>query len=201
MNCKKELPGPFREGIEGLLKVLDPEDNSTGGGTASAVAGAMAAALVAMVARLSLGRPGMEPEEFYASLTREAEDLARQLMQGAREDAMAFDAVMAAYRMPKEDEEEQQSQRQAIGKALEEATRVPLKNARACARLLGFCEMLEGRFNPHASSDFNCARHLARAALKGCLENVRTNLPGLVDLDGAEVVRREAEALEQEFAS
>jgi len=73
---------------------------------------------------------------------------------------------------------------------------VPLKNARACARLLRLCEVLEGRFNPKASSDFNCATHLARAALKGCLENVRTNLPGLVDLHRAEVIEREAEALE-----
>ncbi len=196
MNCKKDLQGPFRQGIEALLRVLNPEENSTGGGTASAIAGAMAAALLAMVGRLSQGRPGMEPESFYRPLVREAEVLAQELMQGAWQDAAAFDLVMAAYRLPKKNEEEQESRRQAIGKALEEATRVPLKNARACARLLGLCEVLEGRFNPKASSDFNCATHLARAALKGCLENVRTNLPGLVDIYRAEVIGREVEALE-----
>ncbi len=196
MSLEKELPGPFREGIKALLRVLDPEDNSTGGGAASAVAGAMAAALLAMVARLSLGRPGTEPEEFYTSLAREGRDLAWQLMHGAQEDAMAFDEVMAAYRMPKDGEGESERRHQAIQEALEKATRIPLGNAYGCSRVLELCQLLGGRFDPKASSDFNCARHLAQAGLKGCLENVRINLPEMEDLDKARVIRCEAEALE-----
>lgn len=192
----EESLGPSQPGMEALLRVLDPKDDSTGGGTASAVAGAMAAALVAMVARLSMGRPGMESEEFYISLTREGQDLARQLMQGAEEDAMAFDALMAAYRMPRDGEKDRKLRHQAIQEALEKATRVPLKNANGCSRVLELCQVLGGRFNPKASSDFNCARHLAQAGLKGCLENVWINLPELEDLGRAEVIRSEAEALE-----
>ena len=64
------------ENVAAFLKVLDPEDNSTGGGTASAVAGAMAGALVGMVARLSVGRKGMETEWFYTDITEAAETLA-----------------------------------------------------------------------------------------------------------------------------
>lgn len=200
MSCRMDLPEPFREGIEALLKVLDPEENCTGGGTASAIAGAMAAALLAMVGRLSQGRPGMAPESFYKPLVMEAEVLAQELMKGAWEDAAAFELVMAAYRMPKKQEEEKESRRQAIGKALEKATRVPLKNARACARLLGLCEVMEGRFNPKASSDFNCATHLALAALKGCLENVRINLLHLKPSGLAEKILRETTELERRVA-
>lgn len=175
----QDLPEPFQGGIWALLRVLDPQDNSTGGGAASAVAGAMAAALLAMVGRLSLGKPGMKQESFYRPMVGEAEDLARELMKGAREDAEAFDLVMRAYRLPKTDEKERDTRNQAIQEAMAKAAGVPLKNARACSRVLELCDLLGQGFNPAALSDLNCARHLAVAALKGCLENVRVNLPHL----------------------
>ena len=91
------------EALAAFLKVLDPADNSTGGGTASAVAGAMAAALVSMVARLSLGKPGMESESFYREIILQAEDLSRRLYQGGAADSQAFEAIRAAYKLPKAD--------------------------------------------------------------------------------------------------
>lgn len=87
----EELPEAFRQGIRALTRVLDPQDNSVGGGTSSALAGAMAASLLAMVGRLSLGRKGMEPEGFYLPLVKEAQSLAERLLHGAHEDAQAFD--------------------------------------------------------------------------------------------------------------
>ncbi|MEJ5377029.1 MAG: cyclodeaminase/cyclohydrolase family protein [bacterium] len=196
MSLEKDLPGPFREGIKALLRVLDPEDNSTGGGAASAVAGAMAAALLAMVGRLSLGNPGMEPRSFYESLVSEAQGLAQVLMLGAQEDAEAFEFVMAAYRMPKADEKDRQKRQEAIQKALEKAAQVPLENARVCARVLELCRLTEDRYNPRASSDFNCARYLAKAALKGCLENVSINLSHLESPELVEELTQASQELE-----
>ncbi len=197
MSAKEHPPEPFQDGIRALLRVLDPEDNATGGGTASAVAGAMAAALLAMVGRLSMGKPGMEPESFYRPLLMEAEGLARELMQGAFEDAAAFDLVMAAYRMPKTDEKERVRRNKAIQEAMEKAACVPLKNAKACSRVLELCGILEQRFNPNASSDFNCARYLALAGLKGCLENIRINLPHLKSPELAKKVEQETQNLQK----
>ena len=94
------------ENMLSFLKVLDPADNSTGGGTASAVAGAMAAALVGMVARLSIGKKGMEPESFYQPIVDEAERLKRALFSGGNRDSLAFEQVQAAFRKPRETQDQ-----------------------------------------------------------------------------------------------
>ena len=124
------------EALAAFLKVLDPADNSTGGGTASAVAGAMAAALVSMVARLSLGKPGMESESFYREIILQAEDLSRRLYQGGAADSQAFEAIRAAYKLPKETPAEKEKRLAAIQEAVLKATRTPLENAEACREVL-----------------------------------------------------------------
>jgi len=183
------------DNLDAFLRVLDPADNSTGGGAASALAGAMAAALAAMVARLSLGRPGLEPEAFYRDIAAQGQDLATGLMAGGQEDCLAFDAVRAAYGLPRQTEEQKAARREAIDKALLQASLVPLKNAEQCGRVLELARQLEGRSNPRAGSDLECAFFLARAGLQGCLANVKINLPGLRDQAQAEEIKKRAAEL------
>ena len=182
--------------LAAFLRVLDPEDNSTGGGTASAVAGAMAASLVAMVARLSMGKQGMEPEDTYAPIVEEARQLAGDLFEGARRDSEAFDTVLRALRLPKGTEQEKATRTQAIQAGYAQATEVPLRNAEMCVRAHQLAGELEGRSNPNAASDLICARHLARAGARGCLANVTINLPSLKDQDRAAHYSARAETLE-----
>lgn len=165
--------------IEALLKVIDPEDNSTGGGAASAVAGAMAAGLAGMVARVSKGKPEMEPDEFYAEIDEEARRLTGELMQGAEEDSTAFEAVMAAFRMPKETEEQKTQRSEAIQDAMEGATTVPLRNGERCVEVIRLCARLSPKHNTNATSDLDVGRRLAVAALEGCIDNVEINLGSL----------------------
>jgi len=167
--------------ISAFLKVLDPADNSTGGGTASAVAGAMAGALVAMVARLSIGREGMEPDAFYKELGAAAETLSAELFNGGREDSQAFEAVRDAFRLPKGSDGEKATRREAIQAAWIQAARVPLANAERCRQVLELGTQLRGRSNPNAASDLACAMYLARAGMLGCLENVEINTPAIKD--------------------
>jgi formiminotetrahydrofolate cyclodeaminase len=167
------------EALAAFLKVLDPGDNSTGGGTASAVAGAMAAALVSMVARLSLGRPGMESESFYREIRAQAEDLSGRLYQGGAADSQAFAAIREAYGLPKATPEDKEKRLAAIQKATLRATRIPLENAEACREVLSLQARLQGRFNSNAASDLECAGYLAQAGLSGCLANVEINLRSL----------------------
>jgi formiminotetrahydrofolate cyclodeaminase len=168
--------------IAAFLKVLDPADNSTGGGTASAVAGAMAGALVAMVARLSVGKDGMqEPDSFYEQLSAPAETLSTELFNGAREDSQAFEAVRNAFRLAKSSDEEKAIRCEAIQAAWLRAARVPLANAERCRQVLDLGAQLRGRSNPNTASDLACALYLARAGMLGCLENVEINLPAIKD--------------------
>lgn len=191
----EELPEAFRRGIHALIRLLDPQDNSVGGGTASALAGAMAASLLAMVGRLSLGRKGTEPESFYLPLVKEAPSLAERLLEGAHDDARAFDQVMEARRLPKDTQEQERDRSLAIQRALQRAARVPLENARRCSRVLELIKVMQGRFNPNTSSDWECARHLAAARLLSCLENVRVNLSSLEDPNIVSYLKEQLELL------
>ncbi len=183
------------ESIATFLRVLDPADNSTGGGSASAIAGGMAAALTAMVARLSLNGAGGEPDDYYQPIAQAGAELARALLAGATEDAQAFDAVMAAYRLPKATDAEKAARGAAIRVALAHATRVPLRNAELCAEVLALVAQLAGRANPRALSDLQSAGYLARAGLQGCLANVDINLPGVKDEAAVAEIRARAAAL------
>lgn len=169
------------ENIAAFMKVLDSEDTTTGGGTASAVAGAMAGALVAMVARLPIGKDGAEPDRFYDELAAEALALSGELFDGAREDSQAFVAIRSAFRLPKQTDEQEAARREAIQAAWLDAARVPLTNAERCARVLELGTQLRGRSNLSAASDLESALHLARAGVLGCLETIEANLPSIKD--------------------
>jgi len=169
--------------IDAFLKVLDPRDNSTGGGTASAVAGAMAGGLVAMVARLSAGKPGMESNSFYANIDGAASRLSMELFDGGRQDSEAFGSVGSAYRMPKETEADKEKRSAAIQASWEQAAQIPILNAQRCAEVLELAQRLSGCSNLNAASDLECAVHLARAGLLGCVANVEINLSSIKDQD------------------
>jgi formiminotetrahydrofolate cyclodeaminase len=181
--------------VDAFLKVLDPADNSTGGGTASALAGAMAASLASMVARLSVGKAAGAVDSFYQELAAAGEKLSLELQAGAARDAEAFDGVKAAYRLPKDTPEQTAARSAAIQAAVIDAARVPLANAGMCARALDLARLLEGRSNPNARSDLQCAIYLARAGLAGCLANVAINLPSIKDPATAGAIAEHAHAL------
>ena len=171
----------MNENMDAFLRILDPCDNSTGGGSASCVAGAMAAGLVGMVARLSMGKEGLAPAAHYETIAKRATELSRELFDAGRLDAQAFAAVSAAYKMPKQTSEQKAQRSQAIRKGMRQCAEVPLHNARLCREVLDLAQGLALNFNPSAASDLECARLLALAGLQGCAANVRINLPYLKD--------------------
>jgi formiminotetrahydrofolate cyclodeaminase len=167
--------------IAAFMLVLDPNDNSTGGGTASSVAGTMAAGLAAMVARLSVGKKGLKPSEHYEEIATDLEALGRQLFDGGRRDSEAFAVVSAAFKMPKESDEEKAARSLEIKEGMLLCAEVPLANAKRCGQVIALCDALLESYNTNAASDLECAGHLARAGLRGCAANVHINLPYIKD--------------------
>ena len=167
--------------INAFLKVLDASDNSTGGGTASCVAGSMASGLIGMVARLSMGKEGLLPTAHYERIAKRAEALARALFDAGRIDSEAFAVVSTAFKMPTETPEQKQARSLAIQKGMVHCAEVPLANARLCREVAELADKLAEKFNANATSDLQCGQYLAAAGLKGCAANVRINLPSIKD--------------------
>lgn len=152
---------------------------SPGGGTVSAVAGAVAAALAAMVGRLTAGRKKYAAVDGeFRALVEQAEALRLRLMRLGDEDAAAYDAVSAAYGIPKTDEARRTA---AIQAALVEATRVPLETLRAARAVAALAARAAEAGNRNAASDAGVGALLAEAAARGAAYNVRINVAGMPD--------------------
>jgi len=162
-----------------FLDRLASSDPTPGGGTASAIAGALAAGLLAMVSRLSAGKGG-DDAAFQRTLAA-AEEQRRALLDLAAKDAEAFDAVMRAMRFPKGTTEEKQRRFAAIQDALTQAADVPLEVASRAVSLLEVASSLAGTGNPNVISDVGVAALLAHASVQGALLNVRINLQAIKD--------------------
>jgi glutamate formiminotransferase/formiminotetrahydrofolate cyclodeaminase len=162
---------------EALLDRFASQDPTPGGGSAAALAGALAAALVEMVAGLPRTRTGAPEERKKLDAAKASAAMAggrlRQLVELDRE---AYDAVTAAYRMPRTTDEEKAARSSAIAKAMLEATEVPLETCECAGEVLRAAALALAHGNPNAASDARTAMALCRAALDGGAENVRANL-------------------------
>ena len=166
--------------VQELLERLGSSDPVPGGGSASALAAAMGAALVAMVAELTIGRAEyVEHEETVRHLRFDAIERRAELVSLAQEDATAYDAVVQARRMPKDTEADKATRTEALGKAMVGAARAPLRAAVVAGEVLDLAERIAPIGNRNAVSDAGVAALLAAAGLRGALLNVRINLPYL----------------------
>jgi len=162
--------------IEHFLHDLASKSATPGGGSAAAIMGAMGAALVEMVCNLTVGKKNYEDvSEEMAGLLPTLEDLRTRLVDMVAADVEAFDAVMAAYGMPKETDTNNQQRSKAIQSALKKATLVPLQCARACAEVIDLSRVAAEKGNKNVISDAGVAVVAAHAALRSAALNVRVN--------------------------
>lgn len=170
-----------------------------GGGSVAALCGALAAALTAMVANLTHSKKGYETVAKQMSDTAvEAQELKKMFLRAVDDDARAFDAVMAASRLPKASHDDQAKRDAAIQQATVRAIEVPLSVMRACTKALLLIERVARDGNKNSISDAGVAALCVRTAAYGAYLNVVINLPGLSDRKQAEKLRKEARALRDE---
>ncbi|MFY9189516.1 MAG: cyclodeaminase/cyclohydrolase family protein, partial [bacterium] len=153
-----------------------------GGGSASALAGALAAALVNMVANLTQGKEKFAADEEYMSqLIQAAAVVRRQLAELMEEDTLAFQQVMAAFKLPRETAAEKEHRQARIQATMIHAAQVPLKTAETALRVLELSQIAAEKGNPSAVSDAGVAALLAQAAVEGAALNVKINLGSIKD--------------------
>ncbi len=173
--------------VQSFTDALASSDPTPGGGSASALAGAMGAALVAMVARTTAAsKKFADRAERMEALGREAESLRTDFLALAEEDAAAFDAVMAAFRLPRETPAQQEARGRAVQEAYRTAANPPMKVADSSLRLLALAQRVAEDGTPSAVSDAGVAALLAATALEGAALNVRITVGAIKD----EAVRR-----------
>lgn len=178
-----------------FLAALAAPTPAPGGGAAAAISGATAAALVEMVAGLSIKK---SPDGAEAALQQrtaaQMATLRAELLTLADDDANAYNAFIQAMRLPKVEEHERDARSRAMSAAAEHAAKVPLKTLRAITAAAEAARLLTGRSLVSAASDLDVALRFARAAGLSAADNVEANLPFIDDPETRATLANQAAA-------
>ncbi len=168
--------------VEAFLDELASSSSTPGGGSVAALAGALGAALVSMVCKLTLGRKryaGVEEE--MGRVLAQADQHRHTLAELLTADARAYAQVSQAMKMPRESEDERATRTAALQSALQGATQVPLRVAELCAAVMDMCRPVAEKGNVNAVSDAGVAVLVAEAGLRSAALNVLINLVWIED--------------------
>jgi formiminotetrahydrofolate cyclodeaminase len=182
--------------IDVFLNELASRQATPGGGSAAAVMGAQAAALISMVCNLTIGKPKYaEVEADMIRLLSQSEDLRAQLTAMIKADVEVFDQLMACYGLPKETDQQKAARSVQIQAVLKAATLVPLDCARACAKTIELSRIAAEKGNTGVISDAGVAVMCGYGALKSAALNVYINAGSIKDREFAEAKLVELEQI------
>jgi len=166
--------------INRFLEKLGSAAPTPGGGSASALAGALSASLILMTVGLSLKKGGLKEKEIR-EIKKDVLAIRKRLFRAIEEDAKSYETVLRAFRLPKNTEKQRLIRTKAIQKAYQKATVTPQLVCQQSMRLLGYSHILIQKGNPNAVSDAGVAAFLADAAVKGGSINICINLSPIRD--------------------
>ena len=169
--------------VKDFIMELASNSPAPGGGSVAALSGSLSAALVSMVAQLAVNRTGVDDQErrHMQQVLEQASGLIHSLSQYVDDDTAAFNLVIAAYGLPKDNPLEREQRSLAIQQALQAATELPLRVAEECLEVLSCCREAVRHGNPTALSDAGVAALVAHSGVFGALLNVAINLGNIKD--------------------
>ena len=185
--------------LKEFLEKTYGKDPVPGGGSVSALCGALAASLGEMVTALTIGRKKYaDVEEEMLVYAPQMEQARRNFIDFIDEDAEAYQIVFDAFKLPKETEAEQKARHEAIQKATLKAAMVPLRVAETAVGIMGAIFEIGSKGNKNAITDACVAMMCARTAALGAILNVRINLTGLDDKEKVKELENRCMALKDE---
>jgi glutamate formiminotransferase/formiminotetrahydrofolate cyclodeaminase len=183
-----------------FVESLAKDSPTPGGGSVSALSGALSAALSAMVAGVTFANKEYKRRKrLMEELAVKAQQLIPRFSELVDEDSRSFDAYMSAVRLPKKTEEEIRSRQIALEKAARQMTETPLETLRQSVPLIELAEQLARQGNVNALSDAGVAALQAAVGAKGAYYNIRINLPQINDESLRLQISQEAESLMAEI--
>jgi formiminotetrahydrofolate cyclodeaminase len=187
--------------VSGLIAAFGSTRPTPGGGSASALAGAAGAALLAMVAAMPKNRASADDASLLQAAGTRCGALSDALLDLVNRDSEAYDAVVAAYRLPKASDDEKAARKTGIQAAMKKAAETPLETMRHASEALGTAPLIARLGNANAASDVVVAVELLLAAARGARANVEINLESLDDAAYVAQLREEVLEIDRQCAA
>jgi glutamate formiminotransferase/formiminotetrahydrofolate cyclodeaminase len=182
--------------VRGFADETACDSAAPGGGSISALAGVLGAALGTMVANLSAAKRGWEDRvQEFSPWAEQGQTLKDKLIALVDEDTRAFDAIMDAFGLPKDTPEQFAARKQAIEDASKYATEVPFRTMQTSFECIPLLKRMAEHGNPNSLSDVGVGALCIKTAVRGAWLNVLINAQGLSDKTWAENIVAEARAL------
>ena len=182
--------------LAGFVDTAASDAPAPGGGSVSALAGALGAALTSMVCALTLGRKKYaDVQELAAAAEKQALALKDRYLDVIDRDTEAFNAVSAVFAMPKETDADKAARRAAMQAALKLCTATPVEMMELAVEVLRMIDTVSGKLNASAASDLGCAVLAMKSAIQGAWLNVLINVGGIDDAAFAKEAREKGERM------
>ena len=186
--------------ISNFIDELSSDSMAPGGGSVSALSGALSAGLTSMVANLTFGKKGYEySNKKMKDISIKAQELKVKFLELVESDTIGFNSYISALRLPKKSDNEIAIRSAAVESAAKTITLVPLDTLRLCREVIDLAEVVLKRGNKNALSDAFVGVSQANAAGEGAYLNIRINLPGVKDKEFVNKVQNEADNLIDEI--
>lgn len=181
--------------VAGFTDEVQTDSVAPGGGSVAAVSGAMGVGLVAMVSNLSGGKDFLDVYKDICKIGEEGEAIKSTLIYNVDADTDAFNAVIAANKLPKKTKEEQKVRDKAIQDAYKGAINIPLDTAKKCYEALKLAREIADKGLKSSMSDVGVGARMAHAGMHGAILNVKINLPSITDKRFTDKMKKECAQL------